>query len=267
MEIFQLDWILIDSVIILLLIFLLIGVRIFKYFSRWRLIPTDLNTRVQNIPIKNLDINMPFEILKFEKCKLIFHKDRTNKKTPLLIFCNSNFHKELLNILSEGFASFGFNVCNLSLKINESLKSILKSKNIIKKTKNEFYLYITQILDYFHHKNQLRPTDYFIIKLGKSDLPFDKLSEDPKNQGIVLLNPKSTSFLRNYSTIRSFRKRKRILLLFSRFPNFIFKLRASNHQLNAFSNDLSVIERKFYSFKNYETILFSTILSFIEKKK
>lgn len=266
MDIFQLDWILIDSVIILLLVFLLIGVRVFKVFSRWRLSTSNREIQVKTISLKDLDINTSKKGLRLEQCKLISNQKDKDSEKPLIILCNSNFQPELLNALSEGLVSSGFKVLRLKLKISTSLKKIVTSNFSLEKVGQNFYSYLTVILEFLLQTKRLELSQYVIIKAGKASLPYKKLLNDPNNKGLILINPASQALERDFSSFFHLTRQKRLLLVFTRIPYLIFKRRLLSQHLNAVSNSLSVIKGAFYSFKNYETILFGLILKFINRK-
>jgi len=266
MDIFQLDWILIDSVIILLLVFLLISVRVFKEFSRWRLSLSNRDIRVKSIPIEDLAINPSKKGLRLEQCKFISNRKNNDSGTPLIILLNSNFRTELLNVFGEGLASSGYNILQLKLKIRTSLRNIITSNNRLKKIGQNFYSYLTVILEFLRQKKRLDSSQYMIIKAGKSSLPYKTLLKDPNNKGIILINPSTQAVERDFSSFFHLIRQKRLLLIFTRIPYVIFKRRLLSQHLNAVSNRLSVIKDAFHSLKNYETILFGLILKFINRK-
>jgi hypothetical protein len=113
---------------------------------------------------------------------------------------------------------------------------------------------------------RLESSQYVIIKAGKANLPYKALLNDPNNKGIILINPATQALERDFSPFFHLVKQKRVLLVFTRIPYLIFKRRLLPQHLNAVSNNLSVIKGAFYSFKDYETILFGLILKFINRK-
>lgn len=267
MDIFQLDWVLIDSVIILLLVFLLIAVRLFKQFSRWRLSPSNIKIKVKSIPIENAAKNMRLKKLQIEKCRLLTNGEGKDDSTkPIIIFFSSNFYPELLNGLIEGLVSSGFNVVKLRLRINTSLKDVLRSRTTEEQIQNECYSCLSALMMFFTQIRGLERPHYFLVKYGKSALPYDSLLDDPNNQGIILINPRSNAILRSFPSMLSMKSKKEVLLLFSHLPYIMFKYRLTTEQLNALSNKVSVIKKAFYSFKHYETILFGLMLRFITRK-
>jgi hypothetical protein len=266
-DIFQLDWVLIDSVIILLLVFLLIAVRLFKQFSRWRLSPSNLNLTVKRIPIEDVVKNLHLKKLQIERCDLLFNSEgKDDFSKSIIVFLSSNFYPELLNVLSEGLASCGFNVVQLRLRINSDLKDIIRSRTAEKQMQNECYVCLSTFLKYITQNYGLEDKKYFIAKFGKSALPYNALLDDPHNKGIILLNPRNTAILRSFSSMNSTKSRNKLLLLFSYIPYLMFKYKLSTDQFNVVSNKVSVIKGAFYSFKHYETVLLGLILRFINRR-
>jgi hypothetical protein len=184
-------------------------------------------------------------------------------KKPIILFFNSNFNLELLNVLSEGLVCSGYIALQLDLRINWNLKTLIKTKTADNPVHGEIYSCVSALLDFLTQTNLLKHPHYLIVKFGKSDLPYEALMNDPNNKGIILLNPKRRAIFRNLSSFHSLTERKKVLLLFSYIPYLLFKYRFSLTQLKTAANELLVLKNALYSFKHHETILLGLILKFI----
>jgi len=129
-DIFQLNWILIDCIIIILLIFLLVSVKIFKKTHRWRLSLSNnslerIHCNELNIKFKNLNIKVKDWSLTLNTA----FKDKPLSK-PIIVLFRTNKKKELLNILTEGLASYGLDVISLRVQFKLSSTSDILDINI-----------------------------------------------------------------------------------------------------------------------------------------
>ncbi len=262
-SIFELDWLLIDSVIILLLVLFLIAVRLFKQFSRWRLSPSNLELGAEKNPITLQDINLNNKRLILKGYKLIKNPIAKGKsEKPLIIFFQSNFQTEFLSVLSEGLASYGFNILHLQFKIKPPFNAI----DIITQIQKDSYDILSALLDHLLQKGGIENKKYVAIKFGKSNLPYESILKDPKNLGVLLLNPKYRGMLVNKISIESIIRSKKTLLIFNYIPFLLFKRRYPELFLKNGFNNLSVIKKAYFSFKNYETILLGLLIRFIHHR-
>ena len=116
-NIFRVDWILVDTIIIILLVLLLISVKIFKEAYRWRFsLSNEFLTRTT---AKSLSFNLDRPSIYIKKWNLtkskVIQEEISSK--PSIFIIRTNRKQMLLKILTEGLSTYGFNVVNIWLKI------------------------------------------------------------------------------------------------------------------------------------------------------
>ena len=188
-DIFQLNWILIDCIIIILLIFLLVSVKIFKKTHRWRLSLSNnslerIHCNESNIKFKNLNINVKDWSLTWNTA----FKDKPLSK-PIIVLFRTNKKKELLNILTEGLASYGLDVISLRVQFKLCSTSDILDINIQKEIRE----IISEILNSIEQRRNHSNLKYFVINYDKSKSWYNSLLTDINNVGLVLINPKLRS--------------------------------------------------------------------------
>ena len=114
---FQVNWVFVDTVIIILLFLLLLAVKIFKSSHRWRL--SFSNEALEYHPFPEPFDNGGSHNIRAKQCSLVrnssLHKQYENYPVVLIIRTKSNRH--LTKIITEGLSSYGFNIINLKLNI------------------------------------------------------------------------------------------------------------------------------------------------------
>ncbi|MFX1315622.1 MAG: hypothetical protein ACFE9T_07135 [Promethearchaeota archaeon] len=269
-DIFHLDWIFIDTIIIILLILLLLAVKLYKATHRWRFSFSNEaleNSYYRKPPIK---INNPFiSSFNWTLTKNTSLSEESDKK-PIIMILRTNFKKKLLYILTEGLCSYGFNIINLRLKLNNH-----KSYNLFDKTHlDDVRDQITIILDFFKEKDLNSNYNYILINYSKSFICYKSILTDPKNYGMILINPKlNNENIKNYNDlINSHQQISQLFTIFSKKSIFILNNRNLKrfliqfYQQNQKKLNLISIEKAKYSFKYYETILLGMIINLIESK-
>jgi hypothetical protein len=268
LDIFRLNWIFIDIIIIILLILFLLGVKIYKGLNRWRksLSNESLISRKYN-HFKNYYKRLN---IKIKHLRLIqnsnFNKEAIKRLSIIII--RTNRKKKITKILTQGLSSYGFNIISLHLKkINKSNKS-LNEKNH-KENEN----IISDIVEFFSQNNVILNNNYVIINYGKSDLLLKPIFSDINKIGFLLINPKINKSKINYFIeFKKYNHRENHidiifterLNLFCKNPNlkrFKTKLFQNNKELFK----LITLEKARASFKYYETILISKIIFLIER--
>jgi len=269
-DIFQLDWIFIDTIIIVLLILLLLGVKLYKLTHRWRF--SFSNEALEFISYRKppLEINnQSISTSKWTLTRNISLREEINKK-PLIIILRTNYKKRLLYILTEGLSSYGFNVINLRLKIRIDKNNNLFDKALLDNIKH----LISTVIDFFKEIDSEFNLNYLLLNYSKSSLSYTSILTDPKNCGMILINPKlNNENIKNYNDIfKSSSLNSQLYTIFSKRSIFILNnknlkrlLSLYNHQKEKKLNIITIKKAK-YSFNYYETILLGMIISLIENK-
>ncbi|MCK4687716.1 MAG: hypothetical protein KAT66_06280 [Candidatus Lokiarchaeota archaeon] len=269
-DIFQLDWIFIDTIIIVLLILLLLGVKLYKLTHRWRF--SFSNEALEFISYRKppLEINnQSISTSKWTLTRNISLREEINKK-PLIIILRTNYKKRLLYILTEGLSSYGFNVINLRLKIRLDKNNNLFDKALLDNIRH----LISTVIDFFKEIDSEFNLNYLLLNYSKSSLSYTSILTDPKNCGMILINPKlNNKNIKNYNDIfKSSPLNSQLYTIFSKRSIFILNnknlkrlLSLYNHQKEKKLNIITIKKAK-YSFNYYETILLGMIIRLIENK-
>ena len=269
-DIFQLDWIFIDTIIIVLLILLLLGVKLYKLTHRWRF--SFSNEALEFISYRKppLEINnQSISTSKWTLTRNISLREEINKK-PLIIILRTNYKKRLLYILTEGLSSYGFNVINLRLKIRLDKNNNLFDKALLDNIRH----LISTVIDFFKEIDSEFNLNFLLLNYSKSSLSYTSILTDPKNCGMILINPKlNNENIKNYNDIfKSSPLNSQLYTIFSKRSIFILNnknlkrlLSLYNHQKEKKLNIITIKKAK-YSFNYYETILLGMIISLIENK-
>lgn len=267
-DIFRVNWILVDTIIIILLLILLVAVKIFRYLNRWRTRISD--ERLSRINFKGSSIkaeNVSITLKKLEFTTKISEKDKPKSKPTIIIF-NSKSKKRLLSALAEGLSSYGLDVINLKCKIlkkpkNESIKIEIQ-KEIMK--------LIDSLLDFFKQNGIHLNTSYYLLNTIHTNLAYKGLMNDIKNKKLILVNPKLNKFnkIQIHEIVRSSSLESRLCLIFSGKVNRLLKKLTLNKFLSELpshtsNNALFVFKKTSNSFKYYETILLGTLIQILEK--
>ena len=252
-SIFRLDWIFIDSVIILLLLLVLVGVKLFKERSRWR--SSLSNESLEIIHYKKSDFKGEIHTKAING--LVFIRNTIIKKevynSPLIILSKTKGNRKISYIIAEGLASYGYNVV-----FQQKNTHISSNKDIL-----------SSLITFFNQNNLIYNSTYFIIKSSKN-FPYPSILSDINNLGLLLINPKFKSDdIEMFSEISDFKSQ--IYYVFSRKLNILMK----NQNLKRFmefkmeykpnNKKLVTINKAKTSFKYYETILLGIIIDIINK--
>jgi len=267
-NLFQFDWIIIDTVVIILLIVFLVSVKIFKERFRWRSTLSNialeqfifdkqsLELTNQNIIVKNISITVN-NVLKSK-----------NMLKPSIVIFRSTKNKRLVKVLTEGLASYGFDVINITLNI----KSFDSSESIKKQIQEEFNHLISSVLNFFKQKQLITNSSYLTINYHKSKVFLNSIIYDKNNAGMILINPKFEII--DQKKIAEIIDKKEVLsklfIIFSENSSTFL----TNKNLNKFltyladyyslKSNLLIVDKSKSSFKYYETILLGIIINLIE---
>ena len=263
-DIFQFDWIFIDTIIIVLLILLLICVKIYKKTHRWRSSFSNENLSIFSYSAKQEDQND--HLIKIKSSSLIRNNLIEKNHLPVIFIINSSFKKRLIDILIEGLGSYGFNIINTRVK--------LRKKSLSNQEKRELYSLILNRLSFFKEKNLLESRNYVLLDYINPYLPFDHIFSDKNNDGIILINPKLNKLNpRDYKDlIFYFDSDNRLFTIFSKHSIFLLRnknlqdfLEKTNLHNKKQLKKLLIIENARKTFRFYETILLGIIIDIIEK--
>jgi len=267
-EIFHVDWIFVDTIIIILLFLLLISVRIFKSTHRWR--SSFSNNALERYTFSEIYRNTNRQFIKIEKPNLTknasFQEEMNNY--PIILILQTWHKKRLNHIITEGLSSYGFNTLNLKIKI--SCKSY--SKEVIETINHEIKTYLSKIIDIIKLKKMIMNTDYFLIICSKTlILPSTELL-DSKGKGGIIINPKITK--NNYSffkgNISNSESNKLPYYIFNTKNSFFIKNRsykrfiAEFESSNLYRENILTIQKSNRNFKYYETILLGILIDILE---
>ncbi|MHA1485865.1 MAG: hypothetical protein ACTSSC_01680 [Promethearchaeota archaeon] len=267
-DIFQVDWITVDIIIIILLILLLIGVKGLKEIYRWRFFFSNIKTirKVNTF----FDINNQFSSISIKKCNLttssVFQQEDLIKPTIILI---KKYRKlMLLKALTEAFCTSGYNV--ISLRLKKSNKNM--TERLISNIEKELQQTFLAIIMFYNQDVNLLSQNYNVIDFTKKVLPLNFLLKDTNCRNIILINPRLKSYhLDIYLTLlNDSNKNSKIFTIFSEKLNPVFKNKKVekillNKETFKYSK-YTIIQKTKSTFKYYETLLFSVIISYIEKQ-
>jgi len=266
-KIFQVDWITIDINIIISLILLLIGVNILKEVYRWRFFFTNSSTirRIDNFP----EINAQLSTIFIKKCFLtisrVFQQGDLTK--PSIIIIRRNRKLMLLKALTETFCTLGYSVINIKIRT----LSITGKNRVDSEAEKKLYQTIPSIVKFYNHEVNMMSKNYNVIDFSKRILPYNLLLKNSDCKNLILINPllKSHNLDVILTLLNHCNKYPQLITIFSEKLNPIFKNKNVKKILlhsEAFkSTKHTIIQKAKSTFKNYETILLSIIIRYIEK--
>ena len=253
-DIFRVDWILIDSVISIILILLLIGINILKWFYRWRIPLSNKNLAklVSKIP---LFVNPSLTV---KKWSLIYPKDNTySKKLPTIFILRMHRKFLFLNALAEGLSTYGFNIVNLWIQ---------SPKKLVSNDKNKKNIY-TEIINYLNENSFNLNCSYSILAFQK--IPFGNENDlfDTNTKSFVILNPimNDKDLVRLSQSALLYTLLSENFILFFKNPN-LKRIIQLKKETNSENFKIRVIKGAKSSFKYYETILLGEVINFFDNK-
>ncbi|MHA1915769.1 MAG: hypothetical protein ACW97V_15515 [Promethearchaeota archaeon] len=264
-SVYHIDWILVDTIIIILLFVLLIGVKIFKSTHRWR----------QNYSNEFLDFcSYPSasklfrgEVLKTKGWNMTrdvsLIKDTKNSKPILLL--GGYYKKKLVKVLTEGLCSYGFNVINLKLRVKRGSSSA-KLEELISA---EIQTLVSMVINFFDQESLFENSGYLILDCSRAVIPIRAYLSDRTNIKIISINPKICK--RNPEEIGD-------IINLSQNVFYIFSLRSllflrNKSVTRIYKNypkedltygKITVLDKSNGNFKYYETILLGIIIDKIK---
>ncbi len=260
-DIFRMNWLLLDTIIIVLLILTLIIVKIFKEMYRFRF-------AISNESLECISFNAVFNThdVVVKDWYLVKNQifESINNTRPLIVIIRTTIKKQLNRVLTEGLGSYGFNVLYINLKFRKDLFDKISNEEIRR--------VITEIISLCVNKELLINSNYILTNSYESNLYYSSILSDDHYKGMILVNPKfKKSSVRYFISILNKENLKPLThAIFSRNSklnlknkNYKIVLREFNEENNSNLKILS-LEKVKNSFKNYETILLGTVLKILE---
>ena len=267
LNIFRVDWITVDTIIIILLILLLIGVKVLKEVYRWRFFFSNASTiqRVDKYPYLNTQLSPIF----IKKCTLTKSSVSLQEDLakPAIVIIRRYRKFMLLKALTEAFCSFGYAVINIQLKTIHNNET----SRIASEVEQEFLQTIPNLIKFYNHDIKMVSQDYNIIEFSKKVFALNFVSKDSTCKSLILINPRLNSIdLEKIGTsIKDSNKYPQIITIYSENLNPVFKNKSAIKSLH--NNEIlrntkyTVIQKAKSTFKHYETILLSILIGYIEK--
>jgi len=270
-NIFQVDWILVDTIIIILLVLLLIGVKIFKEAYRWRFsLSNEFLTRTT---AKALSFNLGRPTIYIKKWNLtkskVIQEEISSKPTIFII--RTHRKQMLLKILTEGLGTYGFNVVNIWLKIKADKG---KSKTI-RDIEREIQQIIPSFLSIYNQDLHLLSQRYVVVNFDKKIIPYNIITKDSNSVKLISINPRlNLANLKIMQTLETVSNPQfQLFIIFSELLNPFLKNRNSNKKIlsdktlkNSNKFKYHTIQKAKSTFKYYETVLLSIIIKNIDNK-
>ncbi|MFX1337659.1 MAG: hypothetical protein ACFFDK_03535 [Promethearchaeota archaeon] len=192
----------------------------------------------------------------------------SNMRKPSILLIRANLRKRVFKVLTEGLASYGFNVVNITLNIKSSLKRFSFEKQFQDKSQNLF----TSILNFLKEKQLINNSSYYTIIDHKSKVLYNSILFDENNLGMILINPKINIITQKIITTIKEQKEllSKLYIIFSKksslfLPNKDLKdIMTCSKEFDTLSSNLQILDKSRGSFKFYETILLGIIINMIE---
>ncbi len=270
-DIFRVDWILVDTIIIILLVLLLISVKIFKEAYRWRFsLSNEFLTRTT---AKALSFNLDRPSIYIKKWNLtkskVIQEEISSK--PSIFIIRTHRKQMLLKILTEGLSTYGFNVINIWLKIKADKG---KSKTI-RDIEREIQQIISSSLSIYNQDLHLLSQRYVVVNFDKKIIPYNFITKDSNSVKLILINPRlNLANLKIMQTLETISNPQfQLFIIFSERLNPFFKNKNSYKKIlsdktlkNSNKFKYHTIQKAKSAFKYYETVLLSIIIKNIDNE-
>lgn len=269
-DIFQVDWVFVDTVIIVLLFLLLFGVKVFKATHRWRSFFSNEALERLYFPTAHKKIKNPFVFTKKWSFTRNSYLNKEFSMVPSILILRTKYKRKFLRILTEGLSSYGYNVINIKIKIKPDTNLNILNKKVMDEVKS----FTSIVLDYFKQNGLITNSNYFLLNYSTSSIPYRAILSDSKNVGMILINPKlNTQNINNFrDIIKEFQQNTQLYTIFSKKSIFIIK----NKNLKRFLKEiypqkkinlkLLTLGKAKNSFKYYETIVLGMIIEILDNE-
>jgi len=260
-DIFRVDWILVSSVIIILLIIFLIWVKIYKILTRWRhsFANEDISFSSFNSVERDYESN-----IKVCQWNHVINNKLMSKSDPTVIILRTKRRISLLRVITEGLSSYGLRVINILLSISKK-SSLDSSKNDIN---DEMKYIINSIMEII--SGSANNDKYILISYNDKIINPIYISNEKNYHGHIIINSKLNNKAKKENLIREvgINSSKDIYLIFSEYNIIKFKNKTVEKCGGTqYSNNSIIISNATRNFKYFETILFGIILNLINKIK
>lgn len=268
-DIFRVDWILVDTIIIILLVLLLISVKIFKEAYRWRLSLS--NEFLTRRTAKSLSFNLDRPLIYIKKWNLtkskVIREEISSK--PSIFIIRKHRKQMLLKILTEGLSTYGFNVVNIWLKIKDKGKS-----KTIRDIEREIQQILSSSLLINNQDLHLLSQRYVVVNFDKKIIPYNFITKNSNSVKLILINPRlnlvNLKIIQNLETVSN--PQFQLFIIFSERLNPFFKNWNSNKKILSYKTLKNTNKIKYHTiqktksaFKYYETVLLSIIIKNLDK--
>ena len=216
-----------------------------------------------------LDINPQLLTIPIKKCTLTMSSvfQQENLKKPTIIIIRRNRKLMLLKTITEAFSLLGYNVITIQFRT----KINIKTNRITSELKKELYETIPSIIKFYNNEVDLVKKNCNVIDFNRRLIPYNYLLKNSDCRDLILINPllNSHNLELMLTILKEFKKYPQLITIFSKNLNPIFKNRKIEKifmKNEAFKNtQRTIIQKAKSTFKNYETILLSVVIRYIEK--
>ena len=261
-DIFRVNWILVDSIIIIILLLILCSLKIYKLRHRWR--NSIISNSINKIKIDPYKFDFGKKKMYIKKWHLYNNpqiKEIRPKLPTLFIFSSHSLHYLPYAVL-EGLCSYGYTINHLVIK---------KKMNIFKKQDGRLDSINQNVASlFFEYLNNNYPdinNQYWIIDFDSSFSYEEFKNNIFKQIGSILINPSLDQF---QSNLNNSNNKIQFNLLFSK-KTFLWlrnrkiaKFMRLTSQLNSEHLKITVLDNANQYFKNNETILLALIMIILQ---
>ncbi|TFF88532.1 MAG: hypothetical protein EU550_01110 [Promethearchaeota archaeon] len=265
-DIFSIDWITVDTIIIVFLLVILISVKLFKQRSRWR--RTISNDQIYTREFKSFSLDLNTDKLEIKKA-FFSYNTKLQGSQRLLIISVSKKINELITLITQGVVNYGY--CMLNLESNSEFD--WDNTNKLEKKP----IWVEKLLDELNkqmrEENLKVPTRVLLIFHSDIPLSIQYIKESSMLSKAIIINPKiSKSLITNlYFSEPKNVSNDKVKFIFSGKKYFFLpnnnvkKLQQEISEFNLKTQSLYIVKNATYSFKYHETILIGYILKIIEE--
>lgn len=271
MELFYLNWIFIDTVIIILLLIFLISVRVFKSSQRWR--NSFSNT---DLEVFELDLSLlQYKLINIDIKKCLFIENHALKESsldhPTIIFLKTGRKKKLIHVLAESFATYGYNVVIINCRIRPCEECSILDDDVNKELRYMVSLMINSLLEEGRKLSKKSIT----INYSNAHFPIESVISNNQNELLILINPTLNDLTIQNFEVAIKKPLKRNLPLFTIF-SARSRLFMKNNNIEIFQKQIAskfdtashrVINKAPKSFKYYETLLLGNLFELIQNSR
>jgi hypothetical protein len=260
-DIFRVDWILVSSVTIILLLIFLICVKIYKLLTRWRytFVNEDIYLSSYSPIEKEYESN-----IKTCHWNYAINNKLMNKSDPTIIILRTKKRINLLRVITEGLSSYGLTVINIFFSINK--KSSLEPN--INNINYEIKSIISSIMEII--SGSLNNNKYILLSYYDKNIDPIYITYEKNYHGHIIINPKSNIEEKQENLTRKIgiNSVRNIYYIFSEYSTLKFKNKIAKKSYGTQTSTNSIIvSNASRNFKYFETILFGIILTLINKIK